>query len=87
MASVFRNDFSPEGKWIGPFDVTPPAVAHTHSPVYALAREPQHLDLMWIGANGDLWTHWWDERGGDKTGWFHDKPFAVTPPGSVQLPG
>lgn len=40
----------------------PPQLARPNSPVVAAARTPEHLDVFWIGANGAIWTAWWDAR-------------------------
>jgi len=85
VAYMYRNDSVPGQGWTGPFDVTPAAVAHTHSPMHAVAREREHLDLTWIGPDGSLRTHWWDQRSAAGA-WDTHAPGVLTAPGSVQLP-
>lgn len=44
------------------------------TPVTAVARQPNHLDLFAVGLDGGIWSTWWDanaDNGHWDHGWFH----------------
>jgi hypothetical protein len=64
---------------IGPFSLTgPPAFAARSnlSSLAAVARLPGHLDVFWVGADGQIWTQWWDEAPGQS--WSNHDPFPIS---------
>ncbi len=65
-----------------PFPITPPGAARPGSPVVAVARTPNHLDVFWIGPDGAVASQWWDAAPG--CGWGEHQPFPITPPGAAQ---
>jgi hypothetical protein len=64
-----------------PFPITPPGAARPGSPVVAVARTPDHLDVFWIGPDGAIGSTWWDAAAGSS--WGDHQPFPVTPPGAA----
>ena len=77
-------DAAPGANWGDhqPFPITPPGAAQAGSPVAAVARTPNHLDVFWIGPDGAIGTQWWDAAPG--ANWGDHQPFPITPPGAVQ---
>jgi hypothetical protein len=65
------------GRWQGPFSIAPPTAARADSPLVAVAREPEHLDVFWIGARGDISSASWDASL-DNGRW--QGPFSIAPP-------
>ena len=66
-----------------PFAVTGPgAVLSGRGPVVVVSRTSGHLDVFWVGADGAVWSQWWDGAAG--AGWGDHQPFAITPPGAAQ---
>ena len=73
------------GNWNQPFRIAPPGAARPGSPVTAVARFPDHLDVFWAGNEGAIWSNWWDAHV-NSGGW--NAPFPITgaqaaPPGAV----
>ena len=52
-----------------------PVLARADSPVSCVARTAQHLDVFWIGQDGQVWSQWWDQAPGDS--WDQHPPFAI----------
>ncbi len=73
-------DAAPQSGWGDhqPFPITPPGAARPGSPVVAVARNPNHLDVFWIGPDGAIGSTWWDAAAGQS--WGDHQPFPITPP-------
>jgi hypothetical protein len=54
--------------------------ARPNSPVTAVARTPEHLDVFWIGKDGSIWSNWWDDRR-NRGAW--NAPFPISGPNSA----
>jgi hypothetical protein len=65
------------GAWARHFPVAPPGAARPNSPVVAVARTPNRLDVYWIGPNDGIWSTAW-EGGVNNNGWA--PVFPVTRP-------
>ena len=63
------------------FPITKPGAARAGSPVAAVSRTPNHLDVFWIGPDGAIASTWWDSA--PKCGWGDHLPFPITPPGAA----
>jgi len=74
---------TPGGNWSehDSFTITDRDAAAPGSPVTAVARGANHLDVFWIGRGGDIMTTWWDATPGQ--GWADHRPFAITPLGAA----
>jgi hypothetical protein len=68
-----------------PFGIAPSGAAQGGSPVSAVGRTPDHLDVFWIGPDGAIGSTWWDAAPG--CSWGDHTPFPITPPGAAQLGG
>jgi hypothetical protein len=66
--------------WHSPFPVAPPSAAR-HRAVAIVARNPDHLDVFWVGPDGGIGTTWWSS---DANGGRWNTPFSIAPPGSAQ---
>ncbi|HEY3411005.1 MAG TPA: hypothetical protein VGK53_22800, partial [Propionicimonas sp.] len=64
-----------------PFPITPPGAARADSPIVAVSRTPDHMDVFWIGPDGAVGSTWWDAAPG--SGWGDHQPFPITPPGAA----
>lgn len=64
-----------------PVPITPPGAARLGSPIAAVARIPEHIDVFWIAPDGSIVTHWWDAT--PHLSWGDHPPFAITAPGSA----
>ena len=53
----------PGGGWSAWFNVSGGAAA-LGSPITAIARNPNHLDLFVTGTDGRIYSCWWDQSGG-----------------------
>jgi hypothetical protein len=65
-----------------PFPITPAGAAQDGSPVVAVTRMPNHLDVFWVGKDGAIASQWWDAA--PKASWGDHAPFPITPPGAAQ---
>ena len=76
-------DLAPGCAWgdHSPFPITPPGAARAGSPVAAVSRSPNHLDVFWIGPDGAIASTWWDSA--PACSWGDHQPFPVTPPGAA----
>lgn len=63
------------------FGIAPPGSARQGSPITAVARTPDHLDVFWVGRDGAIASQWWDAAAG--AGWGDHQPFRITPPGAA----
>ncbi|MEU5128468.1 hypothetical protein AB0G96_20340, partial [Streptomyces mobaraensis] len=52
-----------------------PVPAVPGSGVTAVARTSGHLDVFWAGANGKVWSAWWDQSAGN--GWYDHGVFSI----------
>ena len=57
------------GGWAAWFNVSGGAAA-LRSPITAVARNPNHLDLFVTGTDGRIYSSWWDQSGG-WAAWFN----------------
>ncbi len=80
VGSAFWSPFMNAGRWSAPFPITPPRAARSDSPLTALARLTEHLDVFWIGGDGAIGSTFWD-RSVNSGDW--NPPFPVTPPGAA----
>ena len=80
IGTTFWNKDRNGGLWHQPFPVSPPGAARAGSPLTAVARTFQHLDVFWIGPDG---CHWHDVllASGKNGGW--NMPFPITPPAAA----
>ncbi|MFI7103459.1 M64 family metallopeptidase [Streptomyces sp. NPDC050161] len=51
------------------------AVADTR--IAAVARTSGHLDVFWVGADGAIWSTWYDQNDGGS--WYEHQPFPIAP--------
>ena len=84
VATAYWSDYVAHRAWADGV-ITPPNLVHPHSPIHVLGREPEQLDVIWVGIDLAVWTQWWNGRIAQGQWWQHD-PFAVTPVGAVTLP-
>ncbi len=54
--------------------------ARTTTPITAVARYPQHLDVFAVGSDGRTMSNWWDQSVG-WAGWFHVSGGFASPGG------
>jgi len=83
IQSQYWDGSGPPGGWAehSPFEIAPPGAARLGSPVVAVSRVPEQIDVFWIGPDGSIMTQWW--RAGAGTGWADHGPFPVAPAGSA----
>jgi len=76
-------DAAPGQSWADhqPFALTPPGAARADSPVAAISRNPNHMDVFWIGPDGGIGSTWYDSSPGQN--WGDHQPFAIVPPGAA----
>ena len=76
-------DSAPGCNWSDhkPFAITPPNAARAGSPIVAVSRNPQHVEVFWIGPDGAVASTWWDAAPGQS--WGDHQPFPITPPGAA----
>lgn len=81
--TMWWDGAAPDGNWPEhkPFPVTGPGKARLGSPVVAVARIPDHIDVFWIGPDGAIMTQWWDATA--HMGWGDHAPFALTAPAAA----
>jgi len=72
-------DSAPGQSWgdHAPFGIAPPGAAQDGSGLTAVARNPNHLDVFWVGRDGAIGSTWYDSAPG--SGWGDHAPFAITP--------
>jgi hypothetical protein len=66
----------------GWFDVPGGGAANPGSPVTAIARNPNHLDLFVTGTDGQIYSTYWDAATGWAGGWFDIPGGGAANPGS-----
>jgi len=57
MTSWWDADNTP---WTTPIRIAPPRSADVRSPVAAIARTANHLDVFWIAPDGSIYIAWWN---------------------------
>src|SRR3984893_3778773 len=67
--------------WHPQFGIAAPGSARTDSPLVSINHTPQHEELFWVGASGDVSSNWRDD-GVDNGNWHTQ--FALAPTGSVR---
>ncbi len=63
------------------FPITAPGAAAPGSPIAAVARNPDHLDVFYIGPNGQVAMQWWGAAAGEN--WGDHPAFPITAPGAA----
>jgi hypothetical protein len=83
IQSQWWDGAGPPGGWAehGSFAITAPGAARLGTPVVAVSRVPEQIDVFWIGPDGSIMTQWW--RAGAGTGWADHGPFPIAPAGSA----
>src|SRR5713101_739072 len=79
VGTSWANPTVDNGNWHPPFPATPPAAAD--SPLAAVTRFADALDIFWIGPDGAVATTWANPQ--VETGRWHP-PFPITPPGGTR---
>ena len=80
VGSTWWNSGLNNGAWNNDFPIAPPGAAQGGA-ITAVARNPQHLDVFWIGPDGGVGSTWWD-AGANNGRW--NTPFPIAPPGAAQ---
>jgi hypothetical protein len=81
VRSNWWDAFLNNGWWNQPFLIAPASSAQPRSPVAAVARQANQLDVFWVGPDGSVRSNWWDaflNRGR----W--NQPFTIALPGSTR---
>jgi hypothetical protein len=78
LATTWAAPNADGGRWHSPFPITPPGAGRPNSPIAALARNADKLDVHYIGPDGAVATVW--ANAGIQEGRWQ-QPFPVTPPG------
>ena len=66
------------------YRITEPGVAASNSPITAVSRFPEHLDVFWIGPDGSVRSTWWNAR---VAGGWTNHTFSVTGPNQALSSG
>jgi hypothetical protein len=61
VSSIWRDDNADDGRWHPQFPIAVPGSVRDGSPLVVLNRRPEHHDVFWIGANGDVSSTWRDD--------------------------
>ncbi|MBF6346873.1 hypothetical protein IU409_25660 [Nocardia cyriacigeorgica] len=64
------------------FAIAPPGSAHPGSPVAAVARSADNVDVFWVRPDGAVCTQWWASAPGG--GWAEHGAFPITAPGAAE---
>jgi hypothetical protein len=72
--------FNNNGQWNQPFDIAPAGSAQPGSPVAAVAREANQVDVFWVGPDGSVRSNWWNLFN-NNANW--NQPFPIAPTGSA----
>ena len=81
IATTWWDAHIDNGSWHAPFPLTPPGAARADSPLVAISRSVDHLDIFWIGPDGAIGTTWWDAHI-DNANWH--PPFPLIPSGAAR---
>lgn len=60
-----------------PYAISAPGATSPTGGLAACSRNPQQMDVFWVGADGAIGTNWWNAA----SNW--GQPFAITTPGSA----
>jgi hypothetical protein len=73
------------GQWNPHFRIPGNFVGRPGTPVTVLARSPDHMDLFAVGADGRLYSAWWDANlnNGLWNDWFVVPGNLIAPPGAT----
>jgi hypothetical protein len=71
-------DAADGGRWGTPYPIATPGSAAPGA-VGVVSRNPDHLDVFWIGPDGGVGTTWWDAADGGQWG----TPYPIATPGSA----
>jgi hypothetical protein len=63
-----------------PFPISDPGAAGHGSPLAAIKRTPDHMDVFCVGPDGAIGSTWWDSAPGQS--WGDHKPFPISGPGA-----
>ncbi len=63
------------------FPVAAAGAAHAGSPLSAVCRNNDRIDVCFVGSDGAIMAQWWGAGAG--TGWADHAPQAVSPPGAI----
>ena len=67
IVTSWRDQTDPGG-WLGhAYRITDAGAATADGSLVGIARNPLHLDVVWVGPNGRVRTTWWDAN--DGAGW------------------
>jgi hypothetical protein len=67
------------------YEIAPPGSARAGSPVVAVARTPDHMDVFWVTPDGSIGSAWYDAAPG--CNWWDHQPFTLAGPGSASPTG
>jgi hypothetical protein len=81
VSSNWQNDTVDGGGWHQQIGIAVPGSVRADSLLIVIARVPEHLDVFWVGVNGDVSYNWWDANI-DNGNWHQQIGIAV--PGSVR---
>ena len=70
------------GSWMNPSRMARPGVMRVDSPIAAVSRTPNRLDVFWIGPDGGIGSTGW-EGGANNNAWEQD--FSIARPGVARL--
>jgi hypothetical protein len=82
-SQIYSTYWDASSGWAGGwFDVPGGGAANPGSPVSAVARNPDHLDLLVTGTDGQIYSTSWDAASSWAGGWFDVPGGLVANPGS-----
>jgi hypothetical protein len=80
VQSAWWDQNANNGRWSPPFTIAGPGIAQPGS-LTAFARVPEQLDLFWVGADGSVWSTWWNQSANNGA-W--NSPFTISGPGTAE---
>jgi hypothetical protein len=81
--AIYSTTWDAASGWAsGGFDVPGGVAANPGSPVTAIARNPNHLDLFVTGTDSQIYSTYWDASSGWAGGWFDVPGGGAANPGS-----
>jgi len=81
--TTFFSDFAERKEWVPSFRAVADGLVRSGSRINAVAREPHHLDLVWVGPDREVMTQWWDQHGVQGS-WDQHGAYAITEPKVVR---
>ena len=77
-------DGAPGQNWSDhqPFAISGPNAAGPGSGLSAVSRDPNQMDVFWVGPDGAIGSMWWNAAPGQN--WGDHQPFPITGPGAAQ---